>query len=100
MKTRAVEIKGNEPIVTEITQTLHIENNAEYRNLYARARDADHWFDSVLYREQQRPAGYPHLRTGAGRCIDRPAIETLCWPRWCTAAWTRTQTPTSRCWCG
>lgn len=49
MRTRAVEVKGNEPTVTEITQTLHIETNADYRNLYPRARDADHWFDTVLY---------------------------------------------------
>ncbi len=55
MKTRAVEVKGNEPIITEITQTLRIENNAEYRNEYARPRDADHWFDSVLYASSTLP---------------------------------------------
>ena len=49
MGTRTVSPTGSEPIVTEITRTLHTENNVDYRSLYDRPRDADHWFDSILY---------------------------------------------------
>ncbi len=55
MRARAVEVKGDEPVVTAITQTLHIENDVEYRSEYARPRDADHWFDSVLYASGAAP---------------------------------------------
>ena len=49
MGTRTVTPAGSEPLLTEITQTLHIENNLDYRSTYKRAKDADHWFDSTVY---------------------------------------------------
>ncbi len=52
MGTRTVAPTGAEPVVTEITRTLHIENNVDYRSAYHRPENADHWFDDVLY-----PAG-------------------------------------------
>lgn len=48
MAVRTVTPTGNEPVVTTITQTLHIENDLDYRSLYQRTQDADHWFDSQL----------------------------------------------------
>ncbi len=49
MGTRAVTLAPDAPVVTEITQTLHIENNVDYRSLYDRPKEADHWFDDILY---------------------------------------------------
>ncbi len=49
MAARAVTPAGDEPLVTAITQTLHIEYDRDYRPLYDRPRDADHWFDRQLY---------------------------------------------------
>ena len=48
MTTRTVTPSGAEPVVTTITQTLHVEVNAEYRSDYPRPQDADHWFDAPL----------------------------------------------------
>ena len=41
-------ITGTQPLVTTITQTLHVELNNEYRSDYPRPQDADHWFDTPL----------------------------------------------------
>ncbi|MBE2235131.1 MAG: hypothetical protein IAE85_16670, partial [Anaerolinea sp.] len=48
MAGRAVTPTGSEPLVTTITQTLHVEFNREYRSDYARPQEADHWFDTPL----------------------------------------------------
>lgn len=48
MAVRSVAPAGDEPVVTHITRTLHIEFDRDYRSLYPRPRDADHWFDSPL----------------------------------------------------
>ena len=49
MATRTAMPTGAEPLVTTITQTLHLEYDRDYRPLYDRPRDADHWFDKQLY---------------------------------------------------
>ena len=41
-------ITGTQPLTTTITQTLHVEVNAEYRSDYPRPQDTDHWFDTPL----------------------------------------------------
>ncbi len=48
METRAVTPTGNEPVVTTITQTLHVEFDREYRTQFPLPQDADHWFDTPL----------------------------------------------------
>lgn len=48
MAVREVVQTGREPVVTQITQTLHVEFDREYRSLSLRPRDADHWFDAPL----------------------------------------------------
>ena len=45
---RTVTPTGNEPLVTTITRTLHVEVDAEYRSDFPRPQDADHWFDMPL----------------------------------------------------
>ena len=54
MTTRTVE-PVEAPVATEIIQTVHVENNLDYRSLYPRARDADHWFDTNLYPNATTP---------------------------------------------
>ena len=49
MATRPVTPTGTEPLVSTITQTLHLEYDRDYRPLYDRPQDADHWFDKQLY---------------------------------------------------
>lgn len=46
--TRTVTPTGSEPLVTEITRTLHVEYDRNYISTLHRPQDADHWFDSVL----------------------------------------------------
>lgn len=48
MASRSVTPTGTEPLVTTITQTLHVEFDREYRSDYPRPKDADHWFDTPL----------------------------------------------------
>ncbi|HSN73771.1 MAG TPA: C25 family peptidase propeptide domain-containing protein, partial [Anaerolineae bacterium] len=48
MATRTVPPTGNEPVVTTITRTLHVEFDREYRTIFPRPQDADHWFDLPL----------------------------------------------------
>ena len=48
MNSRGVVPTGSEPLVTTITQTLHIEYDRDYRSLYQRPDNADHWFDTQL----------------------------------------------------
>lgn len=90
MAGRAVTPTGDEPVVTAITRTLHVEVDAEYRSDYPRPQDADHWFDmplspddlagtSTLTRTYTLPAVDP-LPGGAARIrvalhggADRPA---------------------------
>ena len=48
MNSRGVTPTGSEPLVTTITQTLHIEYDRDYRSLYHRPDNADHWFDTQL----------------------------------------------------
>ena len=38
-----------------ITQTVHIENDIDYRTLYERPDDADHFFDTQLYANNTTP---------------------------------------------
>ncbi|MEA3338214.1 MAG: C25 family cysteine peptidase [Chloroflexota bacterium] len=49
MDQRAVIPTGSEPLITTITQTVRVEENRDYRSNYQLARDADHYFDNVLY---------------------------------------------------
>ncbi len=55
MATRAVTPTGTEPVVTVITQTLHVEVDVDYRSLYDRPATADHWFDNALYPTNPTP---------------------------------------------
>lgn len=48
IQTRMVTPTGSEPVLTTITQTLHVEFDREYRGDYPRPKDADHWFDTPL----------------------------------------------------
>jgi hypothetical protein len=47
--TRAVTPTGAEPVVTQITRTLHVEFDREYYSTFTdRPKEADHWFDTAL----------------------------------------------------
>lgn len=46
--SRTVMPAGTEPLITTVTQTLHVEFDREYQSTFARPRDADHWFDTAL----------------------------------------------------
>lgn len=48
MDTRSVAPTGGEPVVTTITQTVHIERNRIYESTFPLPQDADHWFDNRL----------------------------------------------------
>ena len=48
MATRTVKPDPDAQAVTEITRTLHLENNRIYVSTIARPRDVDHWFDSQV----------------------------------------------------
>ncbi len=48
MTARAITPTGAEPLLTTITQTLHVEPDVEYRSDYPRPQTADHWFDTPL----------------------------------------------------
>jgi hypothetical protein len=90
MTTRAAIITGAEPLITTITQTLHVEVNAEYRSDYPRPQDADHWFDTPLSPDvltgsptvtrtydlaldDPLTAGVVHMRAALHGGADRPA---------------------------
>ncbi len=45
MATRTVTPDPAAPLVTEITRTLHIENDLRYMSAIGRPKDVDHWFD-------------------------------------------------------
>lgn len=49
MGTRSLKPSGDEPLVTTITRTLHVEFDEDYRSAYERPKEADHWFDMPLY---------------------------------------------------
>ena len=55
MGTRSVTPAPDAPVITEITQTLHIEPNVDYRSTYHRPKEADHWFDTQLYSTSDAP---------------------------------------------
>ncbi len=55
MAQRAVTPVGGEPVITAITQTVHIEFDRTYYSTYKLPRDADHWFDSPLYANAAAP---------------------------------------------
>ncbi len=48
MAERTVTPTGSEPLITTITQTLHVELDSEYRTQFPLPQDADHWFDWPL----------------------------------------------------
>lgn len=48
MAQRTATPTGNEPVMTTITRTLHVERDLEYRSDFPRPQDADHWFDLPL----------------------------------------------------
>ncbi|MBE2233288.1 MAG: hypothetical protein IAE85_07330 [Anaerolinea sp.] len=75
MGTRAVTSPGNpgetlEPSV--ITQTVHIEHDLDYRTLYQRPDDADHFFDTPLYVN----ASTPELTRSYDLALDHPITAT------------------------
>lgn len=55
MAQRTAPRAGDEPVVTAITQTVHIEVDRSYYSTYHLPRDADHWFDDPLYANAAAP---------------------------------------------
>lgn len=55
MTTRTVTPSGAEPVVTVVTQTVHVEFDRDYRSLYNRPMTADHFFDTQLYANASTP---------------------------------------------
>ncbi len=55
MAQQAVTPIGNEPVITAITQTAHIEFDRTYYSTYELPRDVDHWFDTPLYANVAAP---------------------------------------------
>lgn len=49
MITRAVTPAGNDPLVTTMGKTVHVERDRDYRSLYLLPQTADPWFDSALF---------------------------------------------------
>lgn len=67
-----------------ITQTVHIEHDLDYRTLYQRPDDADHFFDTPLYVN----ASTPELTRSYDLALDRPIHPPPAWcasRRWCMA---------------
>lgn len=56
MQTRRLTPTGGEPVITAITQTVHIEFDRSYYSTYRLPRDADHWFDNPLYPNAAMPS--------------------------------------------
>lgn len=52
MTSRTVTPTGSEPVVTTITQTVHIERNTTYYPSYQPPQNSDHWFDDALSVDQ------------------------------------------------
>ena len=55
MGTRPVSAPAIPPPVSTITQTAHVERDLDYRSLYARPMNVDHWFDTQLYANVAAP---------------------------------------------
>ncbi len=55
MSARTVTPTGSEPVVTQVTQTAHVEFDRDYRSLYNRPMTADHFFDTQLYANASTP---------------------------------------------
>ena len=53
MGTRPVSTPGILPPTSTITQTVHVEHDRDYRSLYERPMNVDHWFDTPLYANEQ-----------------------------------------------
>ena len=43
------------PATSTITQTIHVEYDRDYRSLYERPMNVDHWFDTQLYVNSSTP---------------------------------------------
>lgn len=56
MGTRQVSPPSAWPATSAITQTVHVERDLDYRSLYERPMDADHWFDAQLYVNSTNPS--------------------------------------------
>lgn len=71
MATRSVTPTGNEPLVTTMGQTVHVERDRDYRSVYLLSQNADHWFDTALFVTSAAPTAsaiYP-LDSGAPLAI-------------------------------
>lgn len=55
MGTRPVGPSSTFSSPSTITQTLHIEYDRDYRSLYERPMNVDHWFDTQLYANASTP---------------------------------------------
>lgn len=55
MAERPVTAVFTPTVASVITQTLHVEYNRDYRSLYPRPSDADHFFDTQLYANISTP---------------------------------------------
>jgi hypothetical protein len=55
MTTRQVTAITAPAAASVITQTVHIERDLDYRSLYQRPNDADHFFDTQLYANNTTP---------------------------------------------
>ncbi len=55
MGARPVSTPGDLPPTSTITQTVHVERDLDYRSLYERPMNVDHWFDTQLYANSSTP---------------------------------------------
>ncbi len=55
MGARPVSTPGVLPPTSTITQTVHVEYDLDYRSLYERPMNVDHWFDTQLYANSSTP---------------------------------------------
>ena len=55
MSSRSVSAPSVLPPTSTITQTVHVEYDRDYRSLYERPMNVDHWFDTQLYANVSAP---------------------------------------------
>lgn len=72
MDTRTVQPSGSEPVISTITQTVHVEFDRSYYSTYIDLpKEADHFFDNPLYAN----AASPVVSTTYTLPLDDPVAE-------------------------
>ncbi|MEZ4770838.1 MAG: C25 family cysteine peptidase [Caldilineales bacterium] len=72
MTTRSVTAPFTPATASTITQTAHVEVNVDYRTLYERPNNADHFFDTQLY----ATSGTPQVTRSYNLALDDPVTTT------------------------